>query len=125
VSYVVGIETWRGGKTTVLVRGDGHVAVTNRLDDKERTYVAELPEARLKDLLHSLVQNKFTEQHSARATGSPDEARMTLRFRAPDLGVDSASELWDNERWENPPLKAIVARFQALMSEVSKGAISY
>lgn len=125
VSYQVGIETWRGGKTTVHLRGSGKVVVANRMGSNERSYSATLSVAELKAVLGVLVENHLTEQRSARATGTPDEARVQLRFHDPAAGITAQNEFWDNERWKNPQLKAIFAQFQKLMKEVSKGNIRY
>ena len=50
---------------------------------------------------------------------------MLLRFHDPVSGTTAQSELWDNERWQNPDLKAVVAQFQKLLKEVSKGKIRF
>ena len=72
-----------------------------------------------------VADHHFVALRSTRTTGEPGEARVQLRLQDPAAGLDVKVDLWDNERWKNNDLKAIVSAFQVLMKDVSKGAIKY
>ena len=125
VSYQVGLETFRGGKTLVRLRGDGQATVSNQQGEALRTFTAVLSPTARQGFLVGLADHHFVALRSTRTTGEPGEARVQLRLQDPAAGLDVKVDLWDNERWKNNDLKAIVSAFQVLMKDVSKGAIKY
>lgn len=110
-------------RTIAHVRGDGQVTIFNRSAEGERSFAARLSAQETAAMLRSLVAHRLTEQHSHRKTGSPEDAPMVLGFRDPASGTEFRTEIWDDLRLVKPDTRAIVALFQKLLSNVSKGAI--
>lgn len=121
IQYAVGNPNFRG-RTTVKIAGDGAVEVSSEAGGKIDRYTGTLDAAELGKLRETLAANDPRALDTTPRNGVPDEARIELTLGG---ARNARIELWDNEQWKQPALRALVVAFNEIASKVSDGKIRY
>src|SRR5919199_2666920 len=124
VEIAIGIEGWREGRIALTVRGDGDVAVRQRRSGEERDYSGRLDRERLRRLADELADDDLTELAPAAGNVLPDDAPVTIRVIR-DGTVLHEAHLRHSDRWKDKRVDRLVRRYDALVKEVTDGALPY
>jgi hypothetical protein len=125
VEIAIGIEGWHTGRITLGEEGDGNVTVRQQLSGEEHDYSGRLDRERLRELADELADDDLTElARSDEATVQPDDVPVTIRVLR-DGAVLHQAELRHSDRWRDKRVDRLVRRYDALVSEVTDGALPY
>jgi len=124
VSMTVGIEHFRTGLITLTVASDGRVQVLQRRAGKETPYSASWDRARVEAFGAELATHRFCQLAARSETREPDDVPVKLMLSLAGDRV-CAADLWHGDRYEDKDLDALLTRFDAVVTEVTAGALPY
>ena len=124
VAITMGVEGWRAGEISLTVRGDGTVAIRQRRAGEEREYAGRIAPDRVRRLGEELADDELTELTDSGGSRLPDDVPITIRvLRNGDVLHEATVR--HSDRWKDERLDRLVRRYDALVSEVTDGALPY
>jgi hypothetical protein len=124
VEITIGVEGWRAGEIALTVRGDGSVAIRQRRAGKERDYGRRLAPDRVRRLGEELADDELTELTDSGGSRMPDDVPITIRILR-DGDVLHEATVRHSDRWKDERIDRVVRRYDALVSEITDGALPY
>lgn len=124
VTIEVGTEHWMMGRITLAIRGSGAVRVTQLRSGATRTYDATFDAARLADIGRQLAGDDFSGLRTSGAPRQPGDVPVVLRL-AEGADVSHEASLWHGDRYTSPGLDRLLTLYDAIVREVSNGALPY
>jgi hypothetical protein len=117
----VGHEAFEPGWTQVVLDAGGGVEVVCRLEDRDPRHVkAELGAEHAREMIRAAEEHLTGARESGRQ-GLPDEPRYHFEIR--DGEMRRSLDLWRSELPDHPALRRLVAAFQEMLEERTRGEI--
>ncbi|MCS6914078.1 MAG: hypothetical protein RMK29_22170 [Myxococcales bacterium] len=123
LEYRIGNPHWEGGRTTLRLGRDGSATVINeRAGQPERRFSGQVVGPAVEALI-AQAERAGLWQVKQRQTAVPDEAKVTITLR--DRGGTALREvvLWEGQFSDAEALKALKARLDGHVKEVSGGQV--
>jgi hypothetical protein len=124
VEITTGTEHFRNGAIALTVRGDGAVSVQQRRSGGEREYRGRLDAERMRRLADELAADELGELADSGGDREPDDLPITIRIERAGELLHAAS-IRDSDRWKDERLNRVVRRYDALVAELTDGALPY
>jgi len=124
VAITTGTEHFRNGAITLTVRGDGAVSVEQRRSGEEREYQGRLDAERMRRLADELAEDEIGELADSGGDRGPDDFPVTIRIERGGELLHAAS-IRESDRWKDERLNRVVRRYDALVGELTDGALPY
>jgi hypothetical protein len=124
VEITTGIEGFRNGAIALTVRGNGAVSVQQRRSGDEREYRGQLDADRMRRLADELAADELGELADSGGDRKPDDLPITIRIERAGELLHAAS-IRASDRWKDERLNRVVRRYDALVAELTDGALPY
>jgi hypothetical protein len=124
VEITTGTEHFRNGAIALTVCGDGAVSVQQRRSGDEREYRGRLDAERMRRLADELAADELDELEDSGGDREPDDHPITIRIERAGELLHAAS-VRDSDRWKDERLNRLVRRYDALVEELTDGALPY
>lgn len=102
-----GTEHFGRGQVTLTIRGDGAVAVEQRLAGTLASFAAHLDAPRVAELGKALAEHHFTRPRTSTLPREPGDTPLVLRLSGPDVPAFEAT-IWYADRYKDRDLDAIL-----------------
>jgi hypothetical protein len=122
ISIRQGTEHFRNGLVTLIVRGDGAVAVDQLRSGQTAHYEKQLSPDRIRDIGGQLAEHHLSAPRTTSLPRQPDDTPLVLRVEGAEPAPFQA-DLWYGDRYKDSDLDAIIRLADALVNEVSAGAV--
>jgi hypothetical protein len=124
VEITTGTEHFRNGAIALTVRGDGAVSVLQRRSGEEREYSGRLDAERMRRLADELAADELGELADSGGDRIPDDFPVAIRIERAGELLHAAS-IRESDRWKDERLNRLVRRYDALVEELTDGALPY
>ena len=125
VSIAIGIEHWKTGLTTLIVRGDGDVKVLNQRAGKETVFTGHLSSQSVQEFGAALVQADFSAlPPSAQTNRTPGDMPVFLKLQQGET-TQLDQRVWHGDRYKDKKVNAIIMQFENLVAEVANTELAY
>jgi hypothetical protein len=117
-----GTEHFRYGLITLVIRGGGAVEVDQLRSGAATHYAKPVPAARIAELGRTLAEHRLSAPRTTSLPRQPGDSPLVLRVE----GLGAApfqADLWYGDRYKDRDLDAIIRLADALVDEVSAGAV--
>jgi hypothetical protein len=116
-----GTEHFDDGQVTLALRGDGTATVEQLRSGKTQRYRAQLAPARVATVGAALAEHHFTRARTTSLPRQPGDTPLVLRLDG--AGPAFRADLWYADRYQDRDLDQLVQLADALIHEVSGGAL--
>lgn len=124
VEVATGIEHFQKGRVLLAIHGDGKAEIVNVMAGKERRFAHRLTAAEVKALGAEFAKAGFTTLRSRPGAREPGDSPVILRLLQGGKPAYEAS-LWYADRYDLPGLETILARYETIVTEATKGELPY
>ena len=123
VSHKIGLAYWEGGRTNLVVNGDGTVNVENSYQGTARDFSGIITATEFKELLELIHESKLWDIEPSRELGVPDESKIDINVMEKEENIFGEISIWQNEAHENPKLEAVVLKLREITKKISSSQV--
>lgn len=122
ITYRVGIPTYEGGQTTLLIFNDGQVTVNNEYVGQESRCFKGMISVHELQLLNELIEHSKLWSQERRKTAIPGEASVEVILTRDNQAVHRVL-LWENQFQDSEALQQLKRLFEQYIQSTSNGEV--